>query len=1748
MLRFLSTSRLLALARVFLFVMLVTSAPGIGRAQATSFKALIFSATAGYRHASITNGIQTIQMLAATNNFTVDATEDATRFTDANLAQYQVLIFLSTTGDVLTNAQQQAAFQHYIEAGGGWVGIHAAADTLHNWAWYGGLVGAYFVSHPAIQQATIKVADRVDPSTSMLPKRWVRTDEWYNFDINPRSSVHVLATIDENTYSGGTMGFDHPIAWSHFYDGGRAWYTESGHTPETYGEPLYQQHILGGILFAAGVKRADPGSTLDANYQKIILDSSPADPMELTVAGDGRVFYIERAGNVKIYKPQTSSIVLAGHINVETLIEDGLLGITLDNGFVTNNWLYLFYSPAGTNAEQHVSRFTLLGDQLDMSSEKVLLVIPTQRQECCHSAGSLFMYTNGDLYISAGDNSNPFASNGFDPIDEQPGRSPWDAQKSASNENDLRGKILRIHPQPDGTYTIPAGNLFPPGTPLTKPEIYIMGCRNPFRFEVDEATGWLYWGEVGPDANADVATRGPKGYDEWNQARAAGNFGWPYFVANNKAYVDYDFATGLSGAAFDPNAPVNDSPNNTGPTNLPPAQPAWMWYPYDNSVEFPELNGSGGRTAMGGPVYHFRTNVLNRTRLPAYFDQTLFIWEWSRDYIKEVKIDDDGSPLKINPFLPSFQFNRPMDLKIGPDGAIYMIEWGTGFGGNNPDARVEKIEYVGGNHPPVAIGTATPNNGSVPLTVQFSSLGTYDPDPSDTIGIAWSFFGDGITNSTLANPVFTYTNAGNYNAQLMVTDNQGNLTVANVPVSAGNNKAVVSILQPPNGTVFDWGKAMAYQVSAYDAEDGSTTNGTISCSDVVVAPLLGHNDHSHGQGQFHGCSGVFTAPLSTDADSDNLFFIMNASYTDRGAPNVLPLTSTTTYIFPPRHKQAEYCTTNATVALAPTADPAGGGLDIVNITNGSYISLWPVCLTNITGVTFRVACNGLGGRIETRADSATGPLLGAVFVPFTGGAYTNLTASVVDPGGTHTLYFVFRRNPGDVNLFVLNWLEFQGPALSLSPSPFGGVERNFPGIVQAEDFDEGGEGVAYHDTDNVNTGGQYRNTGVDIETCLDSGGGYDITSALAGEWLKYSVNVASAGLYTLSARIASASAGGAFHLEFNGVDKTGPILVPSTSGAQSWQSLNVNNVLLDAGPQVVTLVMDTNGPGGSVANFNYLQATVTQGNLPPSVTLTAPPDQATFSAPGPLVLRATGNDSDGTIARVDFFASGFLIGSATNAPYQVNWANIAAGNYLLTARATDNIGNTTTSAPRTVRVINGEAPFYGFPLTLPGVIQAEDFDGGGQGVAYFDTDASNNGGQYRATAVDIETTTDVGGGYNVGWTAATEWLKYTIYAQVDGVYTLQARVASSGDGGVFHIEFDGINKTGPLTNSNSGGWQTWRTLTVPNVGLTSGQHTMRLVMESNGANGTVGNYNWFALSAVSSNPAPTLIHRYSFNEPAGAATASDSVSHADGSLLGGAAVTGNGLLNLTGTSGYVDLPNGLVSVLTNATFEAWLTWNGGGNWQRVFDFGNNSNGENNQGTGLTYIMLTPKSAGGVVWSAATTNSGGGEIGVAWTNALPVGVRTHVALSYDFTAGTTLLYVNGQRVANGVAAIPLGAITDVNVWLGRSNWPDPYFNGQFDEFRIHNGALSDAAVAASYAAGPNFLPGEIPNLVLTNLGISLLLSWPTGASGFIPETASLLGPGAAWTAVTDVPIQQGDQLTLIVNPGDTVRFFRLRKAY
>ena len=214
---------------------------------------LVFSKTAGFRHGSIEPGIAALRELGAANRFAVDATEEAAQFTAANLSRYQAVVFLSTTGDVLNN-EQQAAFMSYIRNGGGFVGIHAAADTEHGWPWYGGLVGAYFASHPAPASARLRVEDRGHPSTRALPDPWIRFDEWYDFQQNPRSrGVTVLLSLDETSYPGGQMGADHPIAWYHEYEGGRAWYTAGGHTDASFSEPAFLEHLLGGIRYAMGL-------------------------------------------------------------------------------------------------------------------------------------------------------------------------------------------------------------------------------------------------------------------------------------------------------------------------------------------------------------------------------------------------------------------------------------------------------------------------------------------------------------------------------------------------------------------------------------------------------------------------------------------------------------------------------------------------------------------------------------------------------------------------------------------------------------------------------------------------------------------------------------------------------------------------------------------------------------------------------------------------------------------------------------------------------------------------------------------------------------------------------------------------------------------------------------------------------------------------------------------------------------------------------------------------------------------------------------------------------------------------------------------------------------------------------------------------------------------------------------------------------------------------------------------------------
>lgn len=308
------------------------------------------------------------------------------------------------------------------------------------------------------------------------------------------------------------------------------------------------------------------------------------------------------------------------------------------------------------------------------------------------------------------------------------------------------------------------------------------------------------------------------------------------------------------------------------------------------------------------------------------------------------------------------------------------------------------------------------------------------------------------------------------------------------------------------------------------------------------------------------------------------------------------------------------------------------------------------------------------------------------------------------------------------------------------------------------------------------------------------------------------------------------------------------------------------------------------------------------------------------------------------------------------------------------------------------------------------------------------------------------------------------------------------------------------------------------------------------------------------LSVVRSAGSPAqlqLLHRYSFSEAVGSATTADSVGGSDGNVVGGAVFSGDGKLTLNGSDAYVNLPNGMISVLSNATFEAWVYWTGNRDWERIFDFGSNAGGEDVQGTGDTYLLLSPRAGSGRVRATITitSNSAGSETPILEdTGALPRNVWSHVALSYDITAGFARLYVNGKKVSTGIASIPLSGLNDINNWLGRSNWPDPYFTGQFDEFRIYEGALVDSQIAATYAAGPDALPSAnvMPQLGAVRSGTTITISWPADATGYELEYTTSLGTGAVWQKVNTSAVVEGGVKKVTLSTTGDASFYRLKK--
>lgn len=817
-------------------------------------KVLVFSKTMNFKHASIPSGIAAIQKLGSENNFVVDTTKNAGMFEEDSLRQYAAIIFLSTTGDVL-DYKQEAAFQRYIQSGGGFVGIHAATDTEYDWNWYGKLVGAFFESHPSgTPEANFIIEDSSFGATDFFTDSiWKRTDELYNFrKMNP--DVNVVMTVDESTYKGGANGDYHPISWYHEYDGGRAFYTALGHTDESYVEEDFLKHLLGGIQYAIGENlKLDYAKTTvqmppdSDRFSKVTLSEGKFfEPTEMTILPNNDVLIAQRRGEILLFKDGSKELSQVGFLDVyyKTLdapdvnAEEGLMGLQKDPDFEKNNWVYAYYSPTGDKWVNRLSRFTFKDDVFDRSSEQIILEVDSQREICCHTAGSIAFDSDGLLYLSTGDNSTPFnekkaayVNNGYAPLNDIPGREQYDARRSSGNTNDLRGKILRIKVNEDGTYDIPEGNLFPVGTAKTRPEIYTMGHRNPYRISVDPKNGYVYWGDVGPDARKDsYTTRGPRGYDEMNQAREAGNFGWPLFVADNKPYVDYDYTTGKSGVTFNPEKPVNDSRNNTGLPVLPRAMPAYIYYPYVASNEFPQI-GTGGRNAMAGPAY-YSDMYSGENALPDYYDGKVIIYDWMRGWMKAVSLFPNGDFNKMEPFAPEIKVNNLIDMEVGPDGRVYLLEYGSGWFTQNEDSGLGYIDFNGGNRPPIVDGIdVDKTSGKLPLSITAKVMAK-DPE-EDKMTYIWDL-GDGETKETTEPEIsYSYTDAGQFKVSVAVKDTKNAIAKSEtISLVAGNSRPDVNLnIIGGNSSFFIPGQPIDYEVSVTD-EDGMAD---IDISNIFVS-------------------------------------------------------------------------------------------------------------------------------------------------------------------------------------------------------------------------------------------------------------------------------------------------------------------------------------------------------------------------------------------------------------------------------------------------------------------------------------------------------------------------------------------------------------------------------------------------------------------------------------------------------------------------------------------------------------------------------------------------------------------------------------------------------------------------------------------------------------------------------------------------------------------------------------------------
>ena len=546
----------------------------------------------------------------------------------------------------------------------------------------------------------------------------------------------------------------------------------------------------------------DPG-----RFEREVLVPACRDAVQLEVLPGGDIVFAEYWGPVKRRDAKTGKVTTLGTIATHAKGELGLLGLAVARDFEKSGHLFAVFCPAVEPWTLRVSRFTVKDGVLAPESERMLFKWSYDSEALFHFGGAAWMDAKGNLYVGSGDNSH---HNPGLPVDLRPDRKIWDSLRSAGNTRDFRGKVLRVHPEPDGSYTIPEGNLFPGGKDGL-PEIFAMGIRNPFRITFDDVTGTLYVGDVGPNISPKLGLA-ETGYEEINATKTAANFGWPLFTGPNESLPLFDFETNKEIKRFDPKRPENPSPRNTGAKVLPPAKPALVWFSSTPSKDFPTV-GSGGRSVMAGPVYHFDDANPSTVKLPRELDGRLFIYEWMRSWVQTVKMG--GKKAEVEPFLPSMNFRRPIDMKIGSDGALYLIEYGDQWW-QNSDSRIVRIVYRRGNRAPVAAMFAEETAGVAPFTANFDATGNVDPD-GEAVTFSWSVAGEEKSGAG-TKMRHTFEKPGTYEVTLTVRDPGGATASVKKTVHVGNGRPVVRFDTPAHGSFFDWGAELPYKVVVTESD------------------------------------------------------------------------------------------------------------------------------------------------------------------------------------------------------------------------------------------------------------------------------------------------------------------------------------------------------------------------------------------------------------------------------------------------------------------------------------------------------------------------------------------------------------------------------------------------------------------------------------------------------------------------------------------------------------------------------------------------------------------------------------------------------------------------------------------------------------------------------------------------------------------------------------------------------------------